>query len=259
MKILITGGNGYIAKSLFKGLWVGSSRPDIATITRQDFDLTSREATGQWFTNKFFDVVIHTAISGGSRLKPDTWEDMDNNLKMYYNLLNCRNKFKKLIHFGSGAEIYNSESPYGLSKKVIAKSISGIDNFYNIRIFGVFDENEWDTRFIKANLKRYINKEPIQIHQDKYMDFFYMKDLVSLVEYYIHNNNLPKEIDCTYENHFSLYDVGNFINSLDAHKVDIIFKEKGLALDYTGKSNKLLDYIGLEKGIQEVYNKLTNG
>ena len=172
MKVLITGGNGYIAKSLYNAF---KNQYDITSITRQDFDLTDSFNTLKYFSDKYFDVVIHCAISGGSRLKLDTWKDMDNNLKMYYNLLNCKDKFGKLIHFGSGAETNASESPYGLSKKVIAKSILEQDNFYNIKIFGVFDENELDTRFIKGNIKRYINKEPILIHQDKFMDFFYMK------------------------------------------------------------------------------------
>ena len=30
---------------------------------------------------------------------------------------------------------------------------------------------------IKNNIKKYINKENIIIHQDKYMDFFYINDL----------------------------------------------------------------------------------
>jgi hypothetical protein len=42
-----------------------------------------------------------------------------------------------------------------------------------------------DDIFIKANILRYIKKEPIQIHENKCMDFFYMEDLISVVKYYI--------------------------------------------------------------------------
>ena len=71
MNILITGGNGYIAKSLSDGLWRGMNRHHITSITRNDFDLTDREATNKWFEDKYFDVVIHTAVVGGSRLHND--------------------------------------------------------------------------------------------------------------------------------------------------------------------------------------------
>ena len=253
MKILITGGNGYIAQSLYNSL---KNSYEITTLTRNNFDLNHFRVLDSYLKHKYFDVVIHCAVSGGSRLKEDITNDMDNNLQMYYNLLNCRNRFGKLIHFGSGAEITQPESPYGLSKRVIAKSILEQENFYNIRIFAVFDENELDTRFIKGNIIRYINKEQIIIHQDKFMDFFYMKDLVSLVNYYIQNKNLPKEIDCSYSEYHSLFNIANMINNLDTHKVHIIFNQNEMGKKYCGDSNILLNYIGLEEGIKQVYNKL---
>lgn len=253
MKILITGGNGYIAKSLYNAF---KDKYETTYITRQNFDLTDQFETSKYFSNKYFDVVVHCAVSGGSRLKQETWGDMDGNLKMYYNLLNCKNKFEKLIHFGSGAETNAPETPYGISKRVIAKSISEIDNFYNIKIFGVFDENELDTRFIKGNIKRYINKESMVIHQDKFMDFFYMKDLISLVDYYITNNNMPKQIDCSYTGLYKLSEIANIINELDDYKVDIQIKEEGMSMSYYGVANVLLDFVGLKEGIKEIYNKL---
>lgn len=251
MNILITGGNGYVAKSIYKLL---KDKYNITCISRQDFDLSDPFETIKYFSDKYFDVVIHCAVSGGNRLRPDTLNDLDNNLKMYYNLLNCSNKYKKLINFSSGAETTASETLYGLSKRVISKSISEKDNFYNIKIFAVFDENEWDTRFIKGNIKRYINKEPIIIHQDKLMDFFYMKDLISLVDYYIQSENPPKEIDCSYQQSYSLFDIANMINELDNHKVDIIIEQHVIAEKYCGVPQMLLDYVGIEWGIKSVYD-----
>jgi len=255
MKILITGGNGYIAKSLHDTL---KNKYNVTSITRQDFDLTDSSETLKYFSNKHFDIVIHCAVSGGSRLKPDSWNDMDSNLKMYYNLLSCKDKFTKLIHFGSGAETNSPESPYGLSKRVIANSILEQKNFYNIKIFAVFDENELDTRFIKGNIKRYINKEPIIIYQDKWMDFFYIKDLISLINYYINNDNPPKQIDCSYDKLYKLSNIANIINSLDDYKVTIKIEQEGMDLPYYGIANILLEFIGLEQGIKNIYNKLKN-
>ena len=262
MKILITGGDGYIAKSISKGLWNGSDRYDITSINRKDFDLTDRGTTDKWFYGKHFDVVIHTAVKGGSRLSEDNSDIFYQNIQMFYNLLNNKHCFNKLIHFGSGAELNMPNDPYGLSKNVISKIIDTESNFYNIRIFGVFDENELDTRFIKNNIKRYINKQPIEIHQDKLMDFFYMKDLVELVKYYIYKNNPPKNIDCTYEinpdllNTHYLSNIANMINNLSDYKVEINIGE-GKGIDYVGYLNPLnTKWIGLEQGIKETYNKL---
>ena len=225
MRILITGANGYIGKSLHKAL-----KPEhfVTAITRQTVDWTDAIAVKNFFDfAPFFDVVIHCAVAGGSRLTKDDWNVMDKNLSMYYNLLANRVRFGRFIHFGSGAETYMPSEPYGYSKKVIAKSILNQENFYNIKIFGVFDENELDTRFIKANIKKYINKEPIQIHEAKFMDFFYMQDLISVVKYYIGEKQPPKEFDCVYnETSYTLFGLACLINKLDDYEVEIVYGEK---------------------------------
>ena len=252
MNILITGGNGYIAKSL------ASKLDNVTSITRKNFDLTDREATNDWFYGKYFDIVIHTAVVGGSRLKIDNGDTFYQNIQMFYNLLNNKHCFGKLLHFGSGAELNMPSDPYGLSKNVISKIIDSEPHFYNIRIYGVFDENELDTRFIKSNIKRYINKESIEIHQDKLMDFFYIKDLIRLVEYFIYETFLPKNIDCSYGNNNSLSDIAYIINSLSEHKVEIKIGE-GKGKDYIGDWNPInIKWKGLEQGIKETYKKILN-
>lgn len=254
MNILITGGNGYIGKSLyntFKDIY------NVTMVTRNDFDLTSYEAMNEFFQEKYFDVILHTAVKGGSRLKEDSYEDMDINLTMYYNLLQHKSHYGKLIHFGSGAEIYTSESPYGLSKRVISKSISNIDNFYDIRIYAVFDENELDTRFIKSNILRYINHQPMEIYENKEMDFFYMNDLIKIVDHCIQTNDPYKSaIHCTYTDVFRLRHIAEMINNLDTHRVRIEV-ELDNGKPYTGAFNDLvLPYDGLAFGIKETYNKI---
>lgn len=253
MKILLTGSNGYIGKSLNTFL---QKKYNITAITRQDVDLTNRNAIAEWFKNKTFDVIIHAAAVGGNRLIADTSSVLDQNLEMYYNLLKHKDKFNKLLHFGSGAELYSKHTPYGLSKAAIATSIKDINNFYSIRIFAVFDENEEQRRFIKNSLTCYKNKAPIIINQNKKMDFFYMKDLLNLVSYYIENNNLPKTIDCTYSETKSLLQIANFINELDNHKVDILIKNPEPGSKYCGLYNPLIELYGLEQGILDVYKKL---
>jgi nucleoside-diphosphate-sugar epimerase len=259
MKILITGGNGYIAKSIHSYLY---SKYDITLASRADVDFTNREAVKEYFKDKYFDVVIHAAIKGGSRLNPNEESNIVfENLLMYDNLMRCRTQFNKFIHFGSGAEDL-ANTPYGFSKHIINKLMQLDPKSVNIKIYAVFDENELNTRFIKSNIIRYINKEDIIIHQDKKMDFFYMKDLISLIEWLINypEEKFPvKEINCSYLEKYSLTQIADIINSLGNHKVNIIVENEGLSSDYYS-SHPIMPFklIGLEKGIKNIYQIFKN-
>jgi GDP-L-fucose synthase len=253
MKILITGANGYIGKTLNEAF---KDKYDVTLITREIVDMCDSNKLKEFFNEKYFDIVIHCAVKGGGRLDINDSSVLDTNLKIYYNLINNESHFNKLIYFGSGAE--KQDTFYGLSKKVINESIKNKDKFYNVRILNVFDENELDYKFIKSNIKKYMNNQDIEIFQNKYMDFFYMPDFINLINYCI-NNNIPKVIDCCYNYSPTLYDVAKIINSLDDYKININIKEWNMAPPFNGKFIDLgLKYIGLEQGIKNVYNKLKN-
>lgn len=255
MNVLITGSSGYIGKSLVDNLFLSHN---VSAVSKKDIDLTDYTQVSNFFSDKKFDTVIHCAVVGGNRLEKDIWKVQDTNLKMYYNIMAHRKNFHKLLHFGSGAELTLPDSPYGISKKVIANSISEIDNFFNLRLYAVFDANELDQRFIKSNIIRYLKKYPIIIHQDKFMDFFYMGDLCRVVDYYINNDVsiLPKSAECGYEKKYLLSDIANIINNLDNYKVPIVIENEGLLQDYTGKESLNIDFQGLEEGIKTTYNQL---
>ena len=251
MRILITGGNGYIAKKVAESL----KEHDVTLLTRADLDLTNDSACRLYFHNKSFHVVIHTAIEGGSRLKEETESVMENNLRMYYNLQKYTSRHTRFISFGSGAELGHPTDYYGLSKHVIAKSMLAKPNCFNIRIYAVFDYNELDTRFIKSNVIRYANKEDMVIHQNKFMDFFYMDDLISVIKYYINEKNPPKEFNCTYLESRTLLQIAEMINHLDKHRVGISVLKDGLGEGYIGQWDGLvLPLVGLEQGIMNTYN-----
>jgi dTDP-4-dehydrorhamnose reductase len=253
-RILITGANGYIGKSLYKAL---KDKYNIICASRKELDVTDLNNVKEYFRDKYFDVIIHCAVEGGLRLEPETSSTLDNNLKMYYNLLECKDHFNKFFYFGSGAE--KQDTFYGLSKKVINESIQNKDNFYNIRIFAVFDENELESKFVKTNIRNYITEKDIEIFQNKYMDFFYMEDLVTLINYCIISNDLPKEINCSYDYSPTLYDVAYIINNSSNYKSNINIKEWEMAPPFNGKFTDLgLKFIGLEQGIKNVYNILKN-
>lgn len=262
MKILITGGAGYIGSSLNNYLSTCEDM-EVTCVTRSHFDLADSKQTHAFFRDKYYDVVIHCAVVGGSRLKNDSWQVLDQNLMMYYNLLSNRGSYERLIHFGSGAEMYSPNTPYGCSKGVISHSITNDSQFFNIRIFAVFDENELNSRFIKSCLTNYIRKQPMVIYKNRYMDFFYMKDLVEVVKYYVRDPDPSfKEYNCSYlsdRNLQTLENIANYVNTLDNYTVPIENNQYFMDTDYITRSFqniKEIKYIGLHAGIQETYHKL---
>jgi dTDP-4-dehydrorhamnose reductase len=182
-----------------------------------------------------------------------------------------------MIVFGSGAEKRNGGFPldyYGLSKKYISQLI--FNNNYNcviIRLWGCFGKYETNDRFIKANIQRYINKEDIIIHQHKRMDYFYVNDIIPVIEGIFNGKMYSDEINLTYPDSTlaiareSLMEIAEVINKLDNYKVDIMVEDKeNIGQNYYnsekirwGQFNEInKKFIGLEKGIAEVYNYLKN-
>ena len=85
-----------------------------------------------------------------------------------------------------------------------------------------------------------------------------MPDLISTVEYYITNTDLAKDINCCYEEKYTLKTIAHMINSLDTHKVPIITENETQLEFYCGDSGlPPIDIIGLHQGIQNTFRALS--
>lgn len=273
MNILVTGANGFIGSNIINKL---PSKFNVFKGTRTSINLYSLDNIERCLKENNIDAVIHCAIEGGSRLKPDTIESFYNNILMYENLIKFSHLYKLFINIGSGAEfdrkndIDNKKESdifrcvptdyYGLSKNIISKSVLANDKCITLRIFGCFYHNELDTRFIKNNIYRYINHNPLMVYQDRYMDYIYFEDLYTIIEYYLNNPPINSiDLNVTYNKKYKLSDIANIINNLDEYKVDINVENKNFGLSYTGcsvsLSNLNLNLKGLEIGIKEIYDR----
>ena len=266
MNILVTGSNGFVARNLATNL----KEYNLTLTNRSNLNLLDAKEVKEFFKDKYFDVVIHTATTGGSRLRDDESFVFYQNCLMHQNILDNCLSFDKYISFGSGAELdrrYNIDmstdlrcaypiDPYGMSKNFIAKSGLLFNNFHNIRLFNVFNSDELSSRMIKANILNYINKKPIVIHQDKYMDFFYMDDLCEVVKFTINSNVKQQTINCSYQEKYKLSDIAKIINNLSDYNVDIVVENQNLGLSYYGEYNLHLFNIrlaGLHQYIKKRY------
>jgi GDP-L-fucose synthase len=272
MKILITGGNGFLARELAS--YFTSNSHNVITTNRNSLDPTNYENVKAFFEHVEVDALVHTAVKGGRRGHQENMKDMLDNLAMFHNLRSFSHKYKVMFNFGSGAEfdrtknISKAEEPnifnslpadyYGLSKNLISRDIiQKCDNAYNLRLFGCFGINEEPQRLFKATYDRFINGEDAVIHQDRWMDYFYAQDVGKVIEHIFENraDNIPKDINLCYREKYKLSDYVNKIKNLMNVDLGVIIQDNTYAYSYDGNAERLqslnINLHGLEKGLQE--------
>jgi nucleoside-diphosphate-sugar epimerase len=188
-RVCVLGAAGFVGKNLLRDTnWTG--------VTRQELDLTDPEAVKEYFKKHEYDVVIHCAVVGGSRLRPDDGEVFYKNLLMFENVVVA---FKgKLIYFSSGAALRGNppSDPYGMSKWLIDRRIETLPNAHSLRIWGCYGPGEPSTRFSAVCKK----EGHVVINKDRYFDFIDIEDVRKIVWEYvrIENTRKDKEYDLVY-------------------------------------------------------------
>lgn len=268
MRILITGGNGNIAKIIKNKL---SYLYDITNLGRTELNILSYEDVKSYLETNEFDILIHTAIIGGRRTKDDPEDTVEKNVEMFDNLMKFSDKFKMIINFDSAAiydrstDILNRfenqlktipEDKYGKSKYLIYKKSLEYKNVYNLRLFNIFHANEEKDRFIKACFIARNENTILTINENKYFDFFYELDFIKVIKYYIQNYpNLEKTVNLCYEKKYKLSEIAKLIIN-NHYNIKIINQTS--VNNYTGNNNLLKKYnielLGLEESL-EVYFK----
>ena len=268
MKILITGGNGNIAKIIKNKL---SYLYDITNLGRTELNILSYEDLKNYLETNEFDILIHTAIIGGRRTKDDPEDTVEKNVEMFDNLMKFSGRFKMIINLDSAAiydrstDILNisenqlksiPEDKYGKSKYLIYKKSLEYKNVYNLRLFNIFHANEEKDRFIKACFIARNDNTILTINEDKYFDFFYELDFIKVIRYYIQNYpNLEKTVNLCYEKKYKLSEIAKLIiNNHDNIKII----NKTSVNNYSGNNNLLkkynIEFLELEESL-EIYDK----
>jgi len=256
MKILITGGKGFIASNLFEQL---NREYDILAPNSQELNLLDSAKVLDFIKNNQFDVIIHAATydAAPKHSTKDPAKVLDNNLRMFFNLARCKDHFDKMIYFGSGAEFdrenwmprmkedyFDQHVPtdqYGFSKYIMTKYAQLTDNIYNLRLFAMFGKYEdWRVRIISSICHDAALNLPIKINQNKSYDFTCIDDLVKIVKWFIDNKPKNKVYNICSGNVLDFKTIAEKVLKISGKKLDIKTQTEGLNQEYSGDNSLLV-------------------
>jgi UDP-glucose 4-epimerase len=274
MKVLITGGSGFIGRNLAERL---PPEMQIFTPTSKELDLTKQESVEAYVKSNDFDVVIHTATwNSTANSKKDTHLVLEKNLLMFYNLVRLKDKFGKLIYFGSGAEYdrrhylplmgedyfgrYIPVDQYGFSKYIMAKYANSVDNIIDLRVFGCFGPyDDWEIRFISNAMCKALYGLPIGIRKNVFFDYIWVGDLVRITELICKKKMKYRHYNACTGNTVDLLTLAQMVLGVTGAKVDINVQQEGLQPEYSGNNSRMMaelkdfDFTPLHKTLDLLY------
>ena len=219
--VCILGAKGFVGSHLAK-------RFDTAVVLgRGDLDLLDKSSVNEYFTKNTFNLIIHCAAIGGSRLKMETEDIYDQNVSMFTNVYETRG-YKHMIWFSSGAA--DGNTPYGRAKKHVEDLVHTDPRVHVIKIWGCFGPNEPSQRLLASGIR----EGRVVISKDRFFDFVHVHDVVDTVTAIIQSSYTlePRRIHMVYPgSHVLLSDVLKIAN------IPFVIENPDLAAPYTGESN----------------------
>jgi UDP-glucose 4-epimerase len=255
LRILITGGKGFIASHLANNL---SSEFKIFSPGRDELDLLDSDAVYTYLENNNFDVIIHAATYDA--VPPHSQKDpskiLEYNLRMFFNLVRCKIFYSKFIYFGSGAEYsrenwipnmpesyfdtYVPSEQYSFSKYLMTKYTLYNHNIYNLRLFCVFGKGEdHKVRIISSIYHDILHNDKIIIRQNRKYDFIYIDDLIKVVRWFIYNSPQHNVFNVCSGQPVDFITIANKLSVITKTNKPVIVEDDVQGPEYSG-NNKLL-------------------
>lgn len=274
-KILLTGGSGFIGKNIQES-YLGQ-KYEIVAPRSFELNLIDTECVDNFFEGKFFDVVLHAGTKPSHRNAKDTSDIVYSNIRMFENLERHKDKFGKLLNFGSGA-IYDVErnisnakeedifkymggSEHSFCKYVIHKQIEKLENFVDLNIFGIFGKYEdAEIRFISNAICKAISDIPITLRQNRRFSYLYVDDLMPILEYFIENEVKYKSYNIVPDQKIELLELAKIVKQISGNDIEIKVGNDGFGLDYTGDNSRLkeelvnIKFTSMEQSISALYD-----
>ncbi len=274
MKILITGGSGFIGRNLFEYL---SKKYDCFAPTHKELELLDENAVMLFLKTNRFDVVIHSAGVPVSRKIKEPKNVAFGNLKMFFNIVRNKDYFSKMISLGSGSEydlrrdisrVKEADSDrsvpddeLGFSKYACSEYIKKSDKMVSLRLFGVFGKYEdYHIRFISNAICKAVYGLPITIKQNRSFSYLYIDDLCRVADHFINHDAKHKVYNVVPDETADLLSIAGQVNEFSGKNLDILVHAPGLGKEYTADNSLLMSEIGdfkftpLEEAIKKLYS-----
>ncbi len=278
MRILITGGSGFIGRNLAEQL---APTYDVSAPCSAELDLLREQDVRDYLNAHHFDVIVHTATTRSNRRVAAPTDLLDRNCRMFFNLVRNleqnKERFGKLIHFGSGAEYGRQGLParvqedyfdtrvpsdaYGFSKYICAQYIERSNRIVDLRLFGVFGPYEdYTVRFISNACCRALKGFPIVLRQDVVFDYLYVKDLASITSWFIENDARHKAYNVCSGSPAALTELARTVAEVSGSNPPVSVTAGGMGPEYTADNSRLLAEMGkyqfwdLRRAISDLYS-----
>ncbi len=264
MKILLTGGSGFIGRNILESCL--TKKYEIHSPVKSVLDITIESEVKEFLKNNYFDLIIHAACKPGHRNALNTSTCLNENLRMFYNIIKYKSTKTRFINIGSGA-IYDSRNykpkmeenyaglnipvdDHGLCKYTIFQQSKNWNNFVDLRIFGIFGKYEdYSIRFISNAICKAIFNLPITIKQNRKFDYLFINDLMPILDFFIENSWQYNSYNVTPPKSVELYEIAQIVREI-ANKPNLPIKitnDNELGLEYSGSNMRLINEIEMSK------------
>ena len=257
MNILLLGSSGFIGRN-FKEYISRFGQYRLYAPSSSQLNLLHESEVEDHLKQLRPDVVVHAAVCRNPKYFPMAApiSELEQDLRMFYNLEKYSDFYGKMIYFGSGAEYDKAcnirsvteddnkngvpKTNYGLAKYIVGKTIEQSRNIYNMRVFGLFGKyDNWRTTFMSGAWCKALKGLPITIRQNTCFDYLDIDDFCPVIKWFIDETPKYHTYNICSGKKIDLLTIAEKVRCLSGNDVPIYVCLPGMAKEYTASNERL--------------------